>query len=196
MPTFDYDFRYLQAAIDQLDSYLLSKDIYRPIGIKPPSGEPPYPQLTLGSLLLAKERAQTTALSLDQQAKLSKLLNQLEAICSKWRSAWGRKSTAEFRARLNLWSDFLNEYRSHPDANDDRYSYEVSRRVMLDLLHPDALDLPSADEQLLAGLDSLLKVVMISGKFIWDDGLQNTFPEKPYWYLYGYLPKKLDQKES
>jgi hypothetical protein len=196
MPSFDYDFRYLQTAIDQLDSYLLSKEIYLPIGIKPTSDEPPYPQFTLGALLLAKERAQATALSLDQQAKLSELLSQLEAIRSKWRSAWGRKATAEFRARLNLWSNFLNEYRDQPDAHDDRYAYEVSRRVMLELLRPYALDLPDADEQLLDGLDSLLKTVMISGKFIWDDELLKTFPEQLYWYLYGYLPKKLEQEES
>ena len=110
MPTFDYDFRYMQAALEQLDSYLLGKDIYRPIGVVPPPGESPYPQLTLGTLLLAKERAQANAQTNSQRADSDRLVDGLEAIRSKWRSAWGRKATTEFNARLNLWADFLNDY--------------------------------------------------------------------------------------
>ncbi len=189
MPTFDYDFRYIRAALDQLDSYLLAKDIYRPIGENPPPGESPYPQLTLGSLLLAKERAQASAQASRQRVDLDRLISELEAIRAKWLSAWRRKATAEFRARLNLWGDFLNEYRQHPDSNEDRYAYEISRRVMLHLLLPDTLDLPTADQKFLTSLDLLLETVLIPGEFIWDEILQTAFPQKTYWYLYGYLPK-------
>lgn len=195
MPTFEYDFLYIQAALDQLESYLLSKDIYRPVGGNPPSGEAPYPQLTLGTLLLAIKRANANAHTPDQKAELTKVLEQLEAIRSKWLSAWGRKASVEFRSRLNLWSEFLNEYRQHPESHHDRYAYEVSRRVMLQLLFPDTVALPSAAEQLLASLDNLLKAVMISGKFIWEDSLKTTFPENEYWYLYGYLPETLTQQK-
>lgn len=193
MPTFDYDFRYMQAALEQLDSYLLGKDIYRPIGVVPPPGESPYPQLTLGTLLLAKERAQANAQTNSQRADSDRLVDGLEAIRSKWRSAWGRKATTEFNARLNLWADFLNDYRRHPDANEDRYAYEISRRVMLHLLLPDTLDLPEANQELLSSLDLLLKTVLIPGQFIWDEILQTAFPKDPYWYLYGYLPRTPEQ---
>lgn len=194
MPSFDYDFRYMRAALDQLDSYLLSNDIYRPIGVTASHGEPPYPQLTLGTLLLAKERAQVTAQSTRQRGDLDRLLNEFEAIRSKWRSAWGRKATIEFRSRLNLWGDFLNEYRKHPDSNDDRYAYEISRRVMLHLLLPDALDLPAAEQQLLTSLDLMLEEVLILDQFVWDDNIQPAFPKQPYWYLYGTLPRTPGQK--
>lgn len=189
MPTFDYDFRYIRAALDQLESYLLTKDIYRPIGVTPPPGESPYPQLTLGTLLLAKERARASAQTSNQRADLDRLIRELESIRAKWRSAWGRKASAEFRARLNLWGDFLNDYRQHPDSNEDRYAYEISRRVMLHLLLSDTLDLPAADQELLTSLDLLLETVLIPGKFIWDEILQTAFPRRTYWYLYGYLPK-------
>jgi hypothetical protein len=191
MPTFEYDFHFLHAGVEQLESYLLAKDIYRPAGVKAPAGEPPYPQLTLGALLLAKERVKVSVQTSRQQADLDRLLNELETIRSKWRSAWGRKASTEFRARLNLWADFLHEYRTHPEAHDDRYAYEVSRRVMLQLLHPDTLDLPEADVDLLAALDILHKAVFSAGEFIWEEDLKTAFPENPYWYLYGKLPKAL-----
>ena len=193
MPTFDYDARFISAGLDQLDSYLLSSDIYRPVGASAPSSEPPYPQLTLGALLLAQKRAEATALSPAQKAEFSKLQNILEAKRSRWRSAWGRKATAEFRARLNLWGDFLNEYRKHPDANNDRFAYEVSRRVILHLLRPEAIDLPKADLKMVDSLDALLQVMLVPAGFIWDDSLIPAFPASTYWYLYGYLPKKINQ---
>lgn len=189
MPTFDNDFHFILAALDQLESYLLTKDIYRPIGIRAPRGEPPYPQFTLGSLLLAKERSQVTAQSPAEKAQLAGKLNELEAIRSKWRSAWGLKATAEFRSRLKLWSDYLSEYRDEPEAHDDRYAYEISRRVMLELLRPDTIDLPSADEELLTVVDNMLRAVLAPGEFLWEEPLRMAFPEETYWYLYGFLPK-------
>lgn len=189
MPTFDSDFQFILSALDQLESYLLTKDIYRPIGIRAPKGEPPYPQFTLGSLLLAKERAQVTAQSPVEKAQLTRKLNELEAIHSKWRSAWGSKASAEFRSRLKLWSDYLSEYRDEPEAHEDRYAYEISRRVMLELLQPDTIDLPSADEELLLVLDNMLRAVFAPGEFLWDDPLRMAFPKEDYWYLYGFLPR-------
>ena len=54
MPSPEYDLRYLKAGIEQLESYLLSSDVYWSIGTRAPAGETPYPQLTIGGLLLAR----------------------------------------------------------------------------------------------------------------------------------------------
>lgn len=195
MPMFEFDFRFLDAGVSQLDNYLLSNEIYWSIGVQSPSGEPPYPQLTLGALLLSKERARARAIHTNQKNTLSEIVNQIEKVHSKWRVAWERKATAEFQARLNLWSNFLYEYQQDSAANYDRFGYEISRRVMLELLSPDASNLPHAHKQLLNTLDHLLQTIYIPGDFVWDIDLRTVFPDKPYWYLYGNLPKVIEPKE-
>ncbi len=187
MPSFEYDFQFFQAGLEQMESYILAKDIYRPVGVRAPQGETPYPQLTLGNLLLAKKRAEQNAQGFAQSTEITRLHNELEALRSRWRSAWGNKANAEFRSRLKLWGDFFSEYRQHPEAHHDRYPYEVSRRVILELLSEEVIDLPLADEQLLHLLDDLLKEISLPGPFLWEENLKPAFPAETFWYLYRSL---------
>jgi hypothetical protein len=102
------------------------------------------------------------------------------------------KANAEFKSRLILWRNFLEDYRKRPESNYDRYAYEVVRRVILHLLKAEADDLHQAEIEMLKGLDKLLRVYFVSGDFIWDPNLTPSFPEETYWYLYGNLPKPLN----
>jgi hypothetical protein len=192
MPSPEYDLRYLRAGVDALDEYLLSNEIYWPVGANPPAGEPAYPQLTLGGLLLAKARlealAGSAALSNEQQVGLANLEERMEAARTRWRVAWESKAAKEFGARLNLWRNFLEEYRENSGNNADRYSYEVSRRVQLHLLGLDA-PLSPAQVELLTGLDRLLEAIFLPDGFVWDPELARGFPKETYWYLYGRLRK-------
>lgn len=187
VPSPEYDLGYLQAGVKILKNYILSSDIYWTIGVRPPPGEPAYPQLTLGGLLLAMARLRSRQLPLPLQAAFTHLENEFEAIRLGWQVAWESKATHEFHARLFLWRDFLEEYRAHPRNNIDRYAYEVSRRVMLQLLSPDAVQVPQIEEKLLEGLDKILKSILMPGKFVWDELLAFGFPPQTYWYLYGQL---------
>ncbi len=191
MLTATYDLRYLQAGLEQLESYLLSKDIYRPIGIQAARGETPYPQLTLGWLLLTRQRLQALAQLSAERTELERLVQKLDTLRAHWRTAWGTKAQLEFRARLNLWRDFLEEYRADPAANSDRYSYEVNRRLLLELLAAEAGQLPDAEQAALFGLDEWLRVILVPGAFIWEPLLKSSFPSPTYWYLYGNLPGNL-----
>lgn len=191
MPSFEYDLRYLQAGIDQLEQYLLAKDLYWPIGISTPVGETPYPQLTVGGLLLSLARLRAAAGTPEQQAKLAEVEQKLDSVRTRWRVAWGNKAAQDFRGRLNLWRDFLEDYRDNSSAHYDRYPYEVGRRVQLQLLKGEAEDVPPAETQLLDGLDGLLRSVFIPGQFVWDDHLAPSFPQSTYWYLYGEVRKDL-----
>jgi hypothetical protein len=192
MTSTEYDLRYLRAGVDVLDEYLLSNEIYWPVGVTPPAGEPAYPQLTLGGLLLAKARlealAGTTALSNEQQVGLAKLEERMETSRTRWRVAWEGKAAKEFGARLNLWRNFLEEYREKSDHNAGSYPYEVSRRVQLHLLGLEG-PLTPAQVELLTGLDRLLEAVFLPGEFAWDPALARGFPKETYWYLYGKLHK-------
>jgi hypothetical protein len=187
MPSFEYDLRYLQAGVDLLEDYLLSTDLYWPVGANPPRGEPPYPRMTLSGMLLADQRLHALAQTPDEEAKLARIDEQMDATRSRWRTAWEQKCAREFHARLALWANFMEDYRQNPGNNADRYAYEVSRRVQLHLLSQEAGDLPEAETNLLAGLDKLLQGVFLPGEFIWNARLASSFPNQVYWYLYGHL---------
>jgi len=187
MPDAAYDLQYLKAGMGLLESYLFSQDVYWTIQASPPPGEPAYPSLTLGGLLLAQARLNSTELSDELRGERDHLRLEFGTLQTRWRVAWEKKAAREFHARLNLWRDYLEEYRANPKSNADRYSYEVGRRVMLDLLEPFARDVPLAEKEMLRGLDSLLRSVFLPDGFIWEDWLKAAFPAQPYWYLYGSL---------
>lgn len=185
MPSAEYDLGYLRAAVAALEDYLMANEVYWPIGAASPAGEPDYPRLTLGGLLLAQKRAHARDLSPEQRHELAEIDEQIDNLRNRWRVAWERKAGRSFSARLRLWNDFIEEYRANPSANLDRYAYEVERRVMLDLFREEAGAIPEAELKSLESLDKLLRAVLIPGDFIWEAELQSGFPKQKYWYLYG-----------
>lgn len=187
MPSAEYDLGYMRAGVQILEEYLFSPDIYWSLGISSPKGEPPYPSLTLGGLLLAQARLRSPLGSSEIHHAREILDREFETMYQRWRVAWEKKATREFHARLFLWRDYLEEYRSSPENHADRYSYEVSRRVMLQLLEPYAANVPQAEKDMLCGLDELLQAVFVQGDFIWETGLMAVFPPQTFWYLYGHL---------
>lgn len=189
VPEAEHDLRYLKSGIEQLEVYLLSQEVYQPIGISTSIGESPYPQLTLGNLLLAQKRARATVQTQFQRSEWNLLSQELEATRSHWRVAWGKKARAEFQARLNLWGEFLEEYGRDPEANFDRYGYEVGRRALLQILSAEVDDLKETNQETLADMDRFLEKVFVPGEFIWGIKLASSFPSMPYWYLYGCIKR-------
>jgi hypothetical protein len=189
MPTAEYDKNYLEAGLAAIEAYLQSSEVFWPIGIQAPRGENVYPQLSLGGLLLARERLRVR-LATGGEAGLQKALQELAGARSRWPVAWERKATAEFPIRLNLWRDFLEDYRQSPVGQTGRYAYEIGRRVQLHLLLPETRNLPAAYVELLSSLDGYHASVFVPGDFAWEAALTPGFPQDPYWYLYGSLKKK------
>lgn len=187
MPSAEYDLGYIDAAVDLLEKYLLSNEVYWKIMASSPPGDPTYPSLTLGGLLLAQARSRSRKFSSEQSQRFMQLEGEVDRIHSKWRTAWENKAQDEFRSRLNLWRDFLEDFRQEPEDNADRFSYEVSRRVMLHLLEGETRRIPNAEQQMLAGLDSILSGLLVPGEFIWDGELAAGFSRDEYPYLYGRL---------
>lgn len=187
MKTFEYDFRYLQAGLEELENYLLSNDAFWQMDIRPMAGEPGYPQLTLGGLLLSRARLTAYQKSIDQVDRLNKLISDMDAIRSRWRVNWERKAGHNFSFRLRMWRDFIEEYRREPLDNADRYPYEVRLRTMLTLLKSDGGGKVPAEVELLTILDTHLKGMLVTDGFIWEPEIQSGFPANIYWYLYGRL---------
>ncbi|MCU0485284.1 MAG: hypothetical protein MUC85_04150 [Anaerolineales bacterium] len=187
MPTIAYDMMYLEAGLDELDSYLLSDHLYWSTGASAPRGEPEFPSLTLGGLLLAHQRLRAHRLDPSLEHAFQDLHRRLEYSQARWRVAWGRKSQRSFHARLNQWNNYLSDYLSQPEVYADQYPQEVRIRLMLDLLQPLADHIDPSELDLLHSLDALLHVRLLPGEFVWEKDLAEGFPQAQYWYLYGHL---------
>jgi hypothetical protein len=181
-----YDLGYLKAGLSQLEDYLLSNQLYWTLGASHPPGEPIYPQLTIGTLLLAIKRLQTRA-GEGSGTEYFDELSELNKIERQWNSAWIQKATREVHARMNLWRNYLDDYRISPADNYDRYAFEVSRRVVLELLQPYIDEASNKNNQLLTNLDAVLRINFMPGNFIWEKDIKQGFPRNNYWYLYGSL---------
>ena len=186
--SFKYDLNYVQAGLEILDSYLLSDDIFWPLGIVPPEGEPDYPRFTLDGILLAKTRLAAHPMESDQARQAAEINSATDLQRAKHRVAWEKKAWQCYRVRLRMWGDFIQEYQKNPGDNADRYGYEVRLRAMLTLLEPEIDTHDSAEVKLLDSLDRYVKSVMVPGGFIWDADIQAGFPREKYWFLYGKIP--------
>lgn len=188
MKNFEYDFGYIQACLEEMESYLPSDEVFWPVSATPPEGAPDFPRLTLGSLLVAEYRLKAYPQAQAQAAQVERVLADIEHIRSKWRVMWEKKAGRSYSVRLRMWSEFLDEYRSSLQDNGDRYAYEVRLRVMLEVLKLEGGGQPQAEVEMLGGLDRYLKSVLKMGGFIWEAEVQSGFPKGIYWYLYGELP--------
>jgi hypothetical protein len=188
MKSFEYDLRYLSAGQEILEKYLLSDEVFWPIHVIPPEGEPAYPKLTLDGLLMAQARLMGHQMYPDRKDQADPIITNLEFDRLKWRVAWEKKAGQCYFVRERMWRGFLQEYQDSPQENADRYQYEVRLRVMLELLKSEFRLKDSVDIDPLPGLDQYLKGVLVLTGFIWEPDVQGAFPEEVYWFLYGVLP--------
>jgi len=193
MPTFEYDRGYVERGIELLESYLLADAAYWPMDIKSPSGEPPYPMLTLEGLLLSRQRLLAYWGYPTDESRAMKLSLALDNIKNHWKVAWENKSARAYKTRLTMWRNYLEEYWGSPESHADRYAYEVRLRVFLTLLSNSNRMVDPSKDGLLTRLDGFLKSVLKPGIFIWGDDTKAGFPLEDYWYLYGNLPALLPE---
>ncbi len=172
----EYERRYLEAAFDVLQDYLRSETLYWPLNIKQPRGEPPYPQLTPGNVLLFMRRLQASEADTTFQQRLAELKTQ-------WGAHWAKKAEREIQARLRQWEAYLQE----PTERAPYYRYKVRERVIVQLLSEDLGDIPAAVASRVAQADHLLRQAFVPGPFVWESHLQPLFPEEAYWFLYGQI---------
>ncbi len=187
MTGFEYESLYLQAGLKGLEDYLLSDQLFYTLRLAAPPGQPAYPALTLGGVLLFGARASARANQPQRQAILQKITFQLDAQRQRWRVAWERKAAWEFGSRLNQWSQYLNEVRREPEKAAAYYAYEVRLRLMLALLRPEFHQLDPQQSQLLDETDAWLRFLFQKSDFIWENELIPAFPEDKFWYLWGRL---------
>jgi hypothetical protein len=162
MSSLDQDLQYLDAGLGELEDYLLSKDLYRTL-----SASSSLPRLTLGGLLLARQRLGPRA---DSYAA------RIEAVRSKWRAAWDAKASREVRARSDLWKNYIMDYQDSPASYSSEYKQQVRHRAMLTLLGSDT-----------DPFDDYVRSVFAAGDFIWEKECAPNFPRSAFWFLYGKI---------
>ncbi len=184
MPSAEQDLKYLSGAVEELEPFLLSKEIYWPIA--GPLG-PASSRLSMGGLLLARVRAHFWPLTPAQRQAFEVLDSQIEAARQAWQTHWAEKATREYPARLALWKGYLSDYLEDRNKYARDYPQRAQWHAMLDLLAAEAGTItPSVHSQEQVA-DRQLKAVFEPGVFIWESPLEAAFPPTPYWYLYGKL---------
>ena len=156
------DLIYFEAGVRELEDYLVSQEVYWTI-----SGDSTLPRLTLGGLVLARQRlgppAETPGAELD-------------AIRSRWQSAWWTKARQEIKSRSGLWKNYLLDYLESPASHADEYPQQVRLRAMIALLGG------QGDE-----MDDYLREAFVPGGFIWEIECAGRFEADTFWFLFGRL---------
>lgn len=181
------EIQYLNHALDELESYLLSEELFWPVTGSDASGNA-FLKLTIGNLLLSLKKLETLAdggyLTSGQQGELDRIEQEVEATRHKWQVAWEQKADREFKFRFRQWGDLLQDIRRDFGNQSAYYRHEVRVRVLLSLLSEFTADIEGSD---LDKLDVPLQKVLKHGDFIWEDELAAGFPEDEFWFLRGEL---------
>jgi len=183
--SFQYMLNFCIASQVEMRDYLLAKILYWPLQTRAPSGDPSYPMMTIGSVMLAVVQARALAMTTMQRMELDRIEIDLYTLRKRWRAAWERKAHEEFQARLRRWGQFLVELRRQDEGYISTYCYEVRWRVILDLLRIELENMSVAEQKILTICDQQLLAMLIPGEFIWDSSFANGFPREVYWYLWG-----------
>jgi hypothetical protein len=192
MATTEDHLRYLEGGVDVLDDYLLSSEMFWSVGVPAAEKGVELPRLTMGGLLLARTMVRGSRLTAGQRERFEKVDVQIEGVRTRWRVAWERKCQHSFSSRLTAWRDFLEEYRTQPEEHADQYANAVKFRVMLQLLLKESTQVGEAELGLLSTLDKILRNIIHPGPYIWEAEQAEGFPAEEYWFLYGYLPNKIN----
>jgi hypothetical protein len=187
MESIDYNLDLFEAMLDEIEDFLLSVDIFWPLAKRAKPDSPPYPRLSTGGLLMTQDEslAQETEMNSDQKSRYANLQSQWKRILNKWRSALGRKSEQEMGMRLNLWRAYLSDLE---EGNASHFDYHRETRNRVQFTRLRTLTASNSKtlklEKTMRSLDARLLNLTIASKFIWDDRLRETYPEREFGFLY------------
>ena len=175
----------LSTFLDELDTYLLSNELFWPLG-----SHVQATRLTLGNLLLAMRTLEGTETQLDvpQQVQLHKLQTHWHQARVKMTSAISSKALREMGARLNLWQGFLTDL-SEGQGKHYLYASEVRNRVLFALLATltvDDEDVRDLDKSMVS-LDNRMAAYTKPAPFQWEEELEGAFAREAFPYLYRTL---------
>lgn len=173
MNTPGQDKAFFEEGIQELETYILSKELYWPISVHTTD----FSQMSLGAMLLVRERLRGW-----KSTGIQELARSMETVHGKWRAAWEAKAAHEIRARIDLWKNYLDEAGKAPAEFHRRYPYQVRLRTIIELL---LAEVHQSAPGSLTVLDAALHRQWESGAFVWDPNLASVFSKRTFWFLYG-----------
>ncbi len=178
----------LARILDELEDYLLSTSLFWPLSGRPPPGEPRFPRLTPGTLLLTSDalEAQSPDLSTQETEDYRRLRQTMWVLLEDHRSLLGRKAVEEMNQRLTLWRTYLGDL-FEEGRNVSEYPQQVRNRVIYERLFDLLIYESEAEEHRdnISALDASLRLIFQSGSFLWDSRLESVYPPESYWFLSG-----------
>ncbi|MGA9534164.1 MAG: hypothetical protein WBR18_15710 [Anaerolineales bacterium] len=188
MHSLPYNLELAQAIINQLEPYLLSNEVFWPLGGKSSDGDV-FPRGSLGQLLLTLDELSVLAEEMDpaqittyhgQQTAFKNYRQEHPAILEA--KAW-----AEVDQRLNLWRSLLRDIREG-ERGTGSYRTDVRQRFLLTRLQTfltNEQKLRKLHSEL-SQLDGVLRARFESGEFQWHPRLRYLYNHDDYWFLYGH----------
>lgn len=184
MTRLDRDLEFVEAMASELKSYLLGKELFRPL--RGDGGV--LPRGTLGGLLLRLHRlaAMQRQLSPPQLSRYRDLHPFISQELAAWQVQVEEKGEREIRSRLDNWSSYVEELQSDPARYAPDYRQQVEGRTVLHLLRQylgPGVGGAGVTNRLIV-LDKALREVTEAADFVLDADQAEAFPPSPFWWLY------------
>ncbi len=180
MERVEYEAAYIKEGLDQFKPFLLSPEIFWNIQLKRPAKQPPYPQLSLGNMLLAVHIIKSDA-KLEDHLKLIESFKQIKR---EWVRAWQKKAELEFNYRMKQWLRFLADLQGAKTQSESSFKNDIRIRVLLELLQNQLKDNGEHVIDELNTLDLQFHQLMKAADFVWPSDIQGAFASEDYWFLY------------
>jgi hypothetical protein len=165
------DRQYVSRSAQELDQYLSSEVLlWRMSRVEIP--------LSPGNLLLSLRRLDAIHYIGDAQSRES-----ITEMIEKRRTAWEKKVNNELPMRATQWTELIRDYRRYGKL-DASYQYNVRTRVVITLLMSETRYPQVELDRQINQADEELRIMTISGEFLWDAQLIPAFPRQTYPYLY------------
>jgi len=176
-----------EAMVEEIEPYLLSRELHWPLQLRGPAQGNPT-RLSLGALQLTLDELESLrpGFTPGQRARFEDLGSRLERLRENHASAMQRKAQAEQQSRLRLWQAYLTDLAEGTASSQD-FRREVRNRLMAARLAAWAPSgsAASAMVEASAAQDRRLQAVFRPGRFVLGEHLEKVYPGPEYWYLYG-----------
>jgi hypothetical protein len=173
----------LSLQLDQLKAYLLSSELFWPLG----GSLADWPRLTPGNLFfnLHAIRARSANLDPSLQNRLSRLEGSWKHAQAEWNAAISKKALREMGARLNLWRGYLEDLDQGLGSRLN-YATEVRNRVLFELLTALAAKDDEYEDlrETMRSLDARFASMSSPAPFAWDPAYSEVFPRERFPMLY------------
>ncbi len=179
------DWVFIRAAVDSLQDYLLSSELYWPLFVHPKekvTGN--LLQLTIGNLILTQARLQGYPWAAGPLSELTDANQKIAQTRERWKSAWIKKAVQEIPARIKLWRNYVEELCDQPHAQAASYPFQVRWRTALHFLEHEIAGKADMDLSSIKDLDLRLKRITRPADFVWEAEIESAFPKETFWYLY------------